>query len=163
MRSPWILVILAGFCLMAWMLKAQAIAPDEVAQPDSQLVVTPLYLLAQVPPGGELVKPLFIANAGPTATLDFTVTILAFAPGEGIVDWLNVWPVDGSLPANSQTIVDVTFSPKPHMPIGSIYDAGLRVDSNSLLTPTLYTVPVFLEIIEAPPIRVYLPAIFRQH
>ena len=154
MRRLCILFILGSFLLLTWLLTAQATAPEEppagadVAQPDSQLVVTPLYFFAEAPVGEDAVQQLFVGNAGPTATLEFTITILPFAPaGEGIVDWLSIGPAYGTIAPGAQTTVDLTFSPKPYMPIGSLHQAGLRVDSNALVTPTVYSLPVTLLVV----------------
>lgn len=149
MRRLLLLCILASFWLSARLLAAEASVPEgpDVAQPHSQLVVTPLYFSAEVPVGEDAVQQLFVGNAGPTATLEFTITVLPFAPGEGIVDWLSYWPAYGTVAPGAQTAVDLTFSPKPYMPIGSLHTAGLRVDSNSLLTPTVYSLPVTLIVV----------------
>ena len=150
MRRFVLLCILASFWLLAGLLIAGASAPEQeidTAQPHSQLVVTPLSFFAEVPVGEDAVQQLFIGNAGPTATLEFTITVLPFAPEEGIVDWLSYWPADGTVAPGAQTTVELTFSPKPYMPIGSLHAAGLRVDSNSLLTPTVYSLPVYLQVV----------------
>jgi hypothetical protein len=150
MRRLLLLLILAGFWLIARLLIAEASIPEggpDVAQPQSQLVVTPLSFFAEVPVGEDAVQQLFVGNTGPAATLEFTITVLPFGPGEGIVDWLSYWPAYGSIAPGAQTTVDLTFSPKPYMPIGSLHSASLRVGSNSLLTPTAYTLPLYLLVV----------------
>jgi len=64
MRRLLLLCILAGFWPSARLLAAKASVPEgpDVAQPHSQLVVTPLSFFAEVPVGEDAVHQLFVGK-----------------------------------------------------------------------------------------------------
>jgi hypothetical protein len=155
MRRLALLLLLPGLWLAVWFLTAEAVVHEdgrlspEATEGGSQLIVTPTLLWSQLPLGEQDAQFLYIGNAGLTATLNYTISVLPFARTEGIVDWLQVGSGYGTVPTDSQVSIDVTFVPQPYMPVGSLHNASLRVDSNALVTPTVITVPVLLEVVEA--------------
>ncbi len=154
MRRICTLLTMVGLAVAIWLLAAGAPAPEAGPPiparggPESQLLVTPQILVASLPVGEEQTQPLFVANGGLTATLNYTVSVLPFARTRGIVDWLDASPHLGALPSGSQVAVSVTVTPQSYMGIGSLWNASLRVSSDSRVTPTVITVPVLLEVVE---------------
>jgi hypothetical protein len=154
MRRFSLLSLLVGFCLATWFLTARALVQEDyaispgAAEPGSQLVVTPLALGAQLPVGEEDLQHLFVGNAGMTATLNYTISLHLSGHLAGIIDWLEVGPLHGTLASNTQVPVDVTFIPQSYMEIGSLWNASLVVDSDALVAPTVITVPLHLEVVE---------------
>lgn len=169
MRRIWMFLILVGL-LVVWLVAAGTIVGGDahspspasmpvlppIANPQSELVVTPMALGAEVPVDEQEVQNLFIGNAGTTATLVYTIAVLPFAQVEGIVDWLEVTPTQGTVHPTSQVTVDVTFD-ATGKEAGFLESASLRIDSNSLVTPTVVTVPVILQVIEATRVLVVTP------
>jgi hypothetical protein len=162
MHKISILFVFAGLGLIVWFVAVALIAGGDGCllspaagavladgqMPWSDLVVTPTVLLAEVPAGQQEERDLFVSNMGPTATLVYTISVLSSAPLRGIVDWLSVTPTHGTIPTASRTVIDVTFDATDKPP-GFLDSASLRVDSNSLVTPTAITVPVHLFVVEA--------------
>lgn len=169
MRRIWMFLILVGL-LVVWLMAVATVVGREahssspasvpvlppIAKPQSDLVVTPAALGAEVPVDEQELQELFIGNAGTTATLVYTISVLPFAQVEGIVDWLEVTPTHGTVHPTSQVTVDVTFDATGKW-TGFLDSASLRIDSNSLVTPTVVTVPVILQVIEATRVLVVTP------
>ena len=138
---------------------ADALGPfSPSAGAEAQLVVTPTYLYAELAPDWQIEEVLTVGNHGST-TLLYTVTVLPAGLIEGIVPWLYMAPIQGSIPPHTSAPISAAFD-TADMFVG-LYVANVVVDSDSLVEPAVFTVTAILDVVE-PWGRIYLPVVSRQ-
>jgi len=160
MNQRWGLLALTGLGLVVWFLAVGSVVRSgpasvsgtaDVTLPDRPtssgwLVVTPTALSAEVPMGEQEVQHLVVGNESVTAPLEYSIIAYPTSPAAGIVTWLRISPVAGSILAGSQVTVDVTFVTTGTW-VGS-HSAEMRISSQNV-EPMSVTVPVFLTVLDA--------------
>ncbi|MGD2041249.1 MAG: exo-alpha-sialidase, partial [Anaerolineae bacterium] len=123
------------------------------------LSVDPAALWVQLPPDERTKREFTIGNQG-SASISYQLTIWPGLSPAGIVNWLTVSPTAGSLAPGAEALIDVRFDSSDKPLPGSdpdLYNADIRVDSDSLGEPRVLTVTAFMEIVSPTMVPVISP------